>query len=240
MDPLKILESIDELLYRAALWVLLLPRTLLRILSSPALITPYVTEELKKPPDQQFKELMSPVQFWALAAMVPHLMLLDLLADIPESRVATESLWGTFMKAPWSTRLVVVSVVALAGPLGFSFRCLRDRSAPINRDTLRLPFMIQCYCFTPAYLALLPIVYFALRYDTVPSGPSSWVAAAAWTFIVGWIAIAESTALAAQLAISRLTAVLRTGQYLAFVVVLLLLLELIVITIFHGLSVWRR
>lgn len=238
MDVLKIIESIEELLYRIALWIVLFPRTLWFILSRPNQIYPYVAAELEKEPDKRFEEFMSPVLFWVFAALIPHMMLLDLLAGLSDSRVASESLWVKFMHAPWSTRLTVVSVVALAAPLGFSVRALRDLSISLNRNTLRLPFMIQCYCFTPAYIALLPVVYFALRYDAIPPGVDTWIATGSWALIVGWLVVSESLVLAKQHSISRIRAVTRAASYLAYVILLLFVLEIAVITVFQGLAVW--
>lgn len=238
MDFLKILDSIEEVLYRMALWIVLVPRTLWFILSRPGQIFSYIESELDKEPDKRFEEYISPVLLWVLVALVPHMMLLDLLANLPDSRVASESLWIEFMNAPWSTRLLVVSVVALAGPLGFSVRSLRRLSIPLNRNTLRLPFMIHCYCFTPAYVALLPIVYFALRHDSIGPGAGMWIASAAWLMTTGWLVIAESSVLASHLAISRIQAVGKVAVYLAYVVLLLFLLELAVLTIFHGVAIW--
>lgn len=173
---MRIMESIEGLLYRIALWIVLLPKTLYFILATPNSIYPYVAAELEKEPDRRFENLISPVLFWVLAALVPYMLFLDLLAGLPDSRIAREAEWVKFMQAPWSTRLIVVSVVALAAPLEFAVRTLRDLSLPLNRNTLRLPFMVQCYCFTPAYIALLPVLYFTLRYDTVPPGADTWVA----------------------------------------------------------------
>ena len=89
MDILKLMESIEELLYRIALWIVLLPRTIWFILSRPNQVFPYVAAELEKEPGKRFEEFMSPVLFWVLAALVPHMMLLDLLAGLADSRVAS-------------------------------------------------------------------------------------------------------------------------------------------------------
>ena len=238
MDILKIIEAIEELLYRISLWIVLLPRTLWFILSRPNQIYPYVAGELEKESDKQFEEFMSPVLFWVLAALIPHMMLLDLLAGLSDSRVASESLWTTFMHAPWSTRLTVVSVIALAAPLGFSVRTLRDLSIPLNRNTLRLPFMIQCYCFTPVYIALLPVLYFTLRYDALRSGVDTFIATSSWVLTVGWLVVCESLVIARQQSISRINAGVRAAGYLVYVLFLLIVLEFAAITAFHGIAVW--
>jgi hypothetical protein len=238
VDVFKIIESIEEVLYRIALWIVLLPKTLWFVLTRSDAINDYVASELQKEPEMRFRELMPPVLFWVLVALVPHMMLLDALAEVPDSRVASESLWIAFMHAPWGTRLIVVSTVALAGPLGFAVRSLRNLSVPVDRNSLRLPFSVQCYCFTPAYLALLPVLYFALRYDTVPSGSAKWALTAAGLLIIGWLLRVEGLVLSQQHSVSVMRAVGSAALYLTFVLLLLLLLEITVITIFHGFIVW--
>jgi len=238
MDVLKLIESVEELLYRIALWIVLLPRTLFFVVLKPNQIYPYVAAELEKEPERRFEEFMSPVLFWVLAALIPYMMFLDLLAELPGSRVASEALWVRFMHAPWSTRLTAVSVVALAGPLGFSIRTLRDLSIPVNRNSLRLPFMVQCYCFTPAYIAMLPLLYFALRYDSVPAGVDTWIAMGSWALVVGWLVVSESLILARQHSISRVHALGKTASYSLTVFMLLLVLEFAAITLIQGIAAW--
>src|ERR1044072_3770077 len=123
MDPLRLLESIEEFLYRTAIWVLLLPRTVLRVVIGPGRIFSYVRAELAKTTDERFKDLLSPVLFWSLAALIQHIMLLDLLAKLPDSRVAKEVEWQAFMAAPWCTRGAFVA----GGGLGGARALRRDR-----------------------------------------------------------------------------------------------------------------
>src|SRR5579864_6553655 len=105
MDVLKLLESLEEFLYRLALWVILGPKTLFFIFRSPAAINRYVTDELGKSVDERFKDLLSPVLFWVLAALMPYIMLIDFVATLPGSRVWGEMEWVAFMKAPFATRM---------------------------------------------------------------------------------------------------------------------------------------
>src|ERR1700680_1644954 len=112
MDVLKVLESLEELFYRLPLGVILGPKTLYFVFRSPRSINQYVTDQLAKSPDDRFKEMLSPVLFWVLVALVPLLMLIDFLATIPGSRVSSETEWIAFMKAPWATRIALISIVA--------------------------------------------------------------------------------------------------------------------------------
>jgi hypothetical protein len=240
MDILKLLESFEELLYRLALWVVLGPKTLYFVFRSPTLINRYVSEQLEKSPDDRFKEMLSPVLFWILIALVPHLMLIDFLATLPGSRVSTELEWVAFMKAPWVTRLTLVSIVALAGPLAISSRVLGQLGKPVDRETLRAPFFVQCYSLTPVYIFLLPFVFFSLRYEDIPDGAATYISGTACVAAVSWFFVAESAVLSQQLSVSRLKAVIKAGGYALVVYIALFVLEVAVMTVFNGLSVWMK
>jgi hypothetical protein len=238
MDPLKLLESIEEVLYRTALWVLLIPNTIITIVCRPYWIFSYVTEELEKEAGERFTDKVSPVLLWALVALSPYVLVLDFLAKLSDSRVAKEVEWKALTSAPWSTRLIVVAVVALAGPLAFAKRSLLDLKISANRDTLRGPFFIQCYCFTPAYVALLPAVYLTLRYDAVPEGASQVLFGASWLTFAVLLLNAETAVLSAHLGISRRQAVFKTFSYFLSVFIMLIVLEMFVITLRNGIGVW--
>jgi hypothetical protein len=71
MDVLKVLESLEELLYRLALWVVLGPKTLFTVIWSPGSINRYVADQLAKNADERFTDRLSPVLFWVLTALIP-------------------------------------------------------------------------------------------------------------------------------------------------------------------------
>jgi hypothetical protein len=195
---------------------------------------------LTKASDERFKEYISPVLFWVLTVLFPFLMLIDLISALPGSRVSTEKEWIAFMKTPFSTRLVLISLVALSGPLAISSRSLKALRKPIDRETLRLPFFVQCYCLTPVYVCLMPLVFTSLRYSDTPAGPATYVEAASLIIAGSWFLSAESAVLSEQLSISRGKAGIRAAGYVASAFIFLFLLELAAITVFNGLSVWVK
>ena len=79
MDLIKLIESFEELLYRLALWAILIPKTLYFSLRSPGLISRYVSDEFGKSAEDRFKDMLPPVLFWGLVGVAPHLMMIDLL-----------------------------------------------------------------------------------------------------------------------------------------------------------------
>jgi hypothetical protein len=240
MDILKILESFEELLYRLALWVILLPKTLFFVFRSPGSINKFVTAELPKTSYDQFQDRLSPVLFWVLTALIPYLMLIDFVATLPGSRVATEAEWIAFIKAPFITRLTLVAVVALAGPLAISDRTLRALGKPVNRESLRLVFFVQCYCLTPVYILLLPFIFLALRYNETPDGPATYIEGLTLIAAAVWFLFTESLVLADQLSIPRYKAAVKAGSYALVTYAFLFLLELLTVTLFNGLSIWMK
>jgi hypothetical protein len=240
MGPLKVLQSVEELIFQIATWIVLLPRTFLRVLRRPQWVPEYVSEELHKDATERFSSQMSPVLFWVLIGLVPHLLTIDLLGSMSESRVASEKEWLRFLASSWEARLLVISIFALSGPLAFSTAIARDRKETVSRDSLRSPFYGQCYAFAPAYLFLVPAVTFTLRYDQgVPGGAVGVGYAASWIAAGIWILFCETNILSVELHTARSAAFRTTVRYLGRTLWFLLLLELLVITAFQGLAVWR-
>jgi len=56
-----------------ALWVLLLPKTLAKVLHRPVWVLDYTTAEFAKPEADRFDDYLSPVSFWLLVAVGPYL-----------------------------------------------------------------------------------------------------------------------------------------------------------------------
>ena len=60
MDFLKILKSFEDFVYEALTWLVLLPRTLWRIVISPLRMTRYAGEQLNSQSETRFSEAISP------------------------------------------------------------------------------------------------------------------------------------------------------------------------------------
>ena len=71
MDLVKLIQSLQELVFEIFVWILLLPKTLFRALTRPDLMVKYVNSELQKDPEKQFDDYLSPVLFFLLLAVIP-------------------------------------------------------------------------------------------------------------------------------------------------------------------------
>ena len=71
MDFIKLIQSLQELVFEMVVWVLLLPKTFFRALLRPDLMVKYVNSELQKEPEKQFDDYISPVLFYLMLAVIP-------------------------------------------------------------------------------------------------------------------------------------------------------------------------
>jgi len=73
MDPRQLLKTLEGAVFEMALWVLLLPKTLVQVLRRPIWVLDYTTAEMAKPESERFDDYLSPVSFWLLVAVGPYL-----------------------------------------------------------------------------------------------------------------------------------------------------------------------
>lgn len=69
------LDEIERLAYKILLWVLLLPKTLLKIILEPKWVPGYVKEELSGDSSAAFDRYMSPVVLFLIVTLIPAILL---------------------------------------------------------------------------------------------------------------------------------------------------------------------
>ncbi|MCA8917275.1 MAG: hypothetical protein KDB90_17925 [Planctomycetes bacterium] len=149
MDFLKILKSFEEFVYEALTWLVLLPRTLLRIVVSPGRMTAYARQELGSESEARFSDALSPPLLLILCVLISHFI--DLAVRSPDTKVES-GLGGMVLSSEQNLllyRTIAFGVWSLAGSV-YLLLCLRK---PVNRETLRMPFYEQCYLVAPFALA---------------------------------------------------------------------------------------
>jgi len=70
-DLTRILESIEQLAYDVLIWILLAPKTLLKIVLDPVWVSSYVNEEMSTKNDTRFDGYLSPVILIILTSLIP-------------------------------------------------------------------------------------------------------------------------------------------------------------------------
>ena len=145
MDFLKILKSLEDFVYEALIWLVLLPQTLVRIVMHPRRMAAYAERELARDDEQRFGDAISPPLLLILCVLIAHLVDMAL-------RVPTPAEHNTLAEAGLSSeqnlllyRTVAFGVWALVGAGWF----LRGHRLDFNRTRLRGPFYEQCYLVAP-------------------------------------------------------------------------------------------
>ena len=141
MDFLKILRSIEDFLYEAMTWVIFYPRTLWQVIRRPLATMSYSDAEQAKPEEQQYRETLNPLLFLLLSLLIAHGVELAANDVLPRNlRGVAAVIFGSDL-----TLLISRAVVFSVFPLMFALAHIRLTGAALNRDTLRGPFLAQCF-----------------------------------------------------------------------------------------------
>ena len=144
MDFMKIIKSLEALLYELMVWLVFYPLTLWRSLAHPLKLMDYADDELEDADEDRYSDTLSPPIFLAISLGLIHLI------ELAESwNVTTEGLLSDD-KNLLAFRLVAFSLF----PLMLSLRMLRAQGIALDRKTLRLPFYAQCFVAAPFALGV--------------------------------------------------------------------------------------
>jgi len=115
VDPQKLVKSLEGAVFELALWVLLLPKTLLRVLRHPVWVLDYTTAEFLKPEAERFDDYVSPVSFWLLVAVGPYLWATSVVRHRHSPPGAASG--DVLSHLPISSRYLITALVLVAAPL---------------------------------------------------------------------------------------------------------------------------
>lgn len=152
MDFIKLLQSLQDLMYELVVWVMLLPKTLTRAIFRPDLMVAYVNQEWKKPVEEQFDDYLAPVPFLLIGAILPA--------------AAIKIISGFSIR--WNTMMtendLLFSAFVTVGTLIIFLAWLEWKNKrPLRRSGLKRLFYIQCYLVVPAQIIYALLVVFALN-----------------------------------------------------------------------------
>lgn len=145
MGFLKIIRSVEEFLYEAMTWLLFYPRTFWRCVRNPDWIVAYTDKELGESPGEQFTDLISPPLFLIISIFIAHGIELSLGNRLPLTTSKAINEIAASEQNLLAFRALLFSVFPLVMAAGF----LHTRGTPIDRETLRSPFFLQCYLAAP-------------------------------------------------------------------------------------------
>lgn len=145
MDFLKLLKSIEELLYELVTWILFYPLTVVKVVARPVPMMAYAESELRDEVKEQYADTLSP----PIALLITLFLVHALEAIVP--RVNGTPLPGLLAD---DNNLIAFRAVAFSiFPLLLAVIYLRQRSTKITRSSLRPSFYAQCYVALPFVVA---------------------------------------------------------------------------------------
>lgn len=181
MDFLKILKSFEEFVYEALTWLVLLPRTLWRIVVSPHRMTGYASAQLACDSQTRFSAAVSPPLLLILCTLLAHFIDLAVRDPTPETGHALKNVLLASEENLLLYRTIAFGVWSLAGAV---YMLVRTRQ-PVDRETLRAPFYEQCYLVAPFAFAQSVTLTLMLLARPVPLvvGLALNLAATAWFWL---------------------------------------------------------
>ncbi|MBI3169032.1 MAG: hypothetical protein HYZ22_11170 [Chloroflexi bacterium] len=152
MDILKLIQSLQDLMYELVVWALLLPKTLLRAIFRPDLIVAYVNREWKKPPEEQFDDYLPPVVFFIITAVLPITAI-----------TVMNSTSSTFTPSVTEEELFFSALIALITLIIYLAWIEWLNKRPLKRSGLKRLFYIQCYLVSSSQLIYSLLLLFSLN-----------------------------------------------------------------------------
>ncbi|RRN75824.1 permease [Agrobacterium deltaense] len=148
MDFMKLLKSLEELLYELVSWLVFYPMTMWRSVVSPLSMMRYADTELGDRLEDQYDDTLSPPLFLLITLLLSQALTAS-LPSIFDSNLAARQLGSG------SNLLIARGVIFSVYPLCMAVAALRLRKMRLTRNSLRPPFFSQCYVTAPFTLILV-------------------------------------------------------------------------------------
>lgn len=142
MDFMRLLQSLEELLYELVSWLVFYPVTLWRTLRRPQHMMRYADVELGDTQEERYKDTLSPPMFLLLTLLLARGLELVLLARRDDALLPD-------MLRTDTNLLVFRTLLFSIFPLLMAVRLLGRTGAALDRETLKPPFYSQCYVAAP-------------------------------------------------------------------------------------------
>lgn len=139
MDFMRMLRSLEELLYEVMTWLVFYPRTVLLTLVQPLKTLEYCKAQFHRPEEERFDRSLSPPLFLLLSLLLSHFLEIGLHID-PVGQVN-----APILQMSQQNLIVFRSLVFALFPLMFALRYVKASGLSLSRTTLRAPFFIECY-----------------------------------------------------------------------------------------------
>ncbi len=77
MDFLKLIRGVEDFLFETMVWLILWPKTFVKVVTSPGWTNSFVDSELQRSDEERFDQFLSPLLFFILS-IVPEFALKEL------------------------------------------------------------------------------------------------------------------------------------------------------------------
>ena len=143
---MRLLKSVEELLYELVTWILFYPLTLWRCVRRPVPMMIYAGTELGDSDAERYDDALSPPIFLLLTLFIAHLIALQFGV---QSSVVLPDVFAD------ERNLLFFRAIAFSlFPLLLALRDVRRRGARLTRKTLQPVFYSQCYAAAPFILTI--------------------------------------------------------------------------------------
>ncbi len=162
MDFMRLLKSLEELLYEAMVMLVFFPLTLWMTFRHPQRMMDYADTELGDVQSEQYKDTLSPPLFLMICLLVSHLA--ERVVPSPNAGAVP-----AFFRDTQNLLIFRVFIFSLL-PLVMSLRLMQRLRIPLDRDTLRPVFYSQCFVTAP--ISMLVGFAFAVSHTGAAAGGS--------------------------------------------------------------------
>lgn len=180
MPFLVFLKSFEVLLFEIMSWIIFYPRTLWRAGRHPLSMMDRSEDELKLPPEQQFRDIISPPIFLLLTVVAAHAFEVAVVGNSP----LIDNGIGLAGLIQDNTSLILFRLIAFSSlPVIAGAFALGVLKRPLDRITLLPLFYAQCFVTTPVVL-LCSIAETLTRLPPAANIPAAIVFLAASAFYI--------------------------------------------------------
>ena len=177
---MKLLKSLEELLYEVVSWLLFYPLTMLRSVVKPLIMMRYADIELADRQQDQYEDSLSPPLFLLITLLLSQ----GLSGLIPSIYDPSE---GARELGSGSNLLMARAIIFGIYPLCMAVMLLRSKSIRITRNSLRKPFFSQCYVAAPFAFTLV----LGIDLLSMPEGAGSYAGLTVIVLATLWYAQAQ-------------------------------------------------
>ena len=142
-----LLTTLEGLVVETALWVLLVPKTLIHVILHPQAIPSLAEAPARDADGQVHDDYVSLVLLWLIVGVLPGIPMItseqgpQWIAHVLLGRLNVEA------------SIVAAATLLLLAPLSFAAAQCLVTGRRLARSSLSRPFAIQCGCFAPLFLA---------------------------------------------------------------------------------------